>query len=76
MITVKTQIGNGGKWYVEGRFKSGPLNLLKACRLAVETAAENRQVGGYRTVLVMPNGDVLDHPEFITTMADARDALA
>lgn len=76
-IIVKTQIGAGGKWIKEGEWAKGPKNLLAAVKCAQAAAAENRGVGGYRTIIEI-DGVVLSHIEsgWPATMAEARAALA
>ena len=76
MIIVKTQIGTGGNWYVNGQWKTGPRNLLKAVECACEAVKSNRGVGGYRTLIEI-DGAVLSHIHdgWPSTIDEARAAI-
>lgn len=58
MITIKTQIGNGGEWITIESLNNGPRNLLKASKLLIAEITSNRGVGGYRSVLEI-DGNVI-----------------
>lgn len=57
-IVIKTQLGNGGKWYTEGTFDTSAVNLLSAVGAAQAAIDENKGVGGYTTIIEI-DGEVL-----------------
>lgn len=75
-IIVKTQLGTRGPWHQEDQALSvGPLNLLKAVRVAVKASASNAGAG-YRTVIEI-DGRGLSRisPGWPKTRQEARDVL-
>lgn len=75
MIIVSTQLGTGGIWHTEAALSAGPLNLLRAVRIAQDAEAKNRQIGGYRTVLEIDGHPVIS-TDWPLTLADARQVLS
>jgi hypothetical protein len=75
-INVVTRCGIGGRVIGVATFNVGPLNLLKAVRLAREERKKNRGVGGYATFIKI-GGLVLPDWEcpWPGTLAEARAAI-